>query len=110
MTRDTGTLQPSRTSSLAIKGDGLAPQANLKPFRDDDLEDVVWVAANTYPGAPTEIRGFDGGVDEIRCLPIMEDTQCLKKANAWRERCLAQGGVIKRCQDCRELCDKPMGR
>ena len=107
MTRDVRAPQPTRTSSLAIKGDMTPPQAALKLFHDDDLEDVVWVSANTYPGAPTEIHGFDDG-EEVWCIPIKEDSQCIKKTIAWRERCVAQGGTIKRCQDCREICDKPL--
>lgn len=107
MTRDVRTSQPTRTSSLAIKGDMPPPQASLKAFHEEDLEDVVWVSANTYPGAPTEIHGFDDG-EEIWCIPMKQDSQCIKKTIAWREQCLAQGGSIKRCQDCREICDKPL--
>jgi hypothetical protein len=107
MTRDVRAPQPTQTSSLAIKGDIFTPQAALKPFHDDDLEDVVWVSANAYPGAPSEIHGFDDR-EEVWCIPIKEDSQCIKKTIAWREQCVAQGGAIKRCQDCREICDKPL--
>lgn len=109
MTRETATQQPTRSSNLSIKSEILASQAALKPFSDEDLEDVVWVSANSYPGAPTEIHGFDLA-EEIWCLPLKDETRCLKKPNPWRERCLSQGGTVKRCQDCREICDKPLAR
>lgn len=109
MTRDSGTPQATRASSLSVKSDNAVPQTGLQPFREDGLEDVVWVSANSYPGAPTELQGFDAQ-GEIRCLPLKDAASCLKTPNPWRDRCLAKGGVIKRCQDCREVCDKPFDR
>jgi hypothetical protein len=91
-TSNAGVVQGAETANPS----GQIPKA-------DGMDSVVWTPADDKK----EIQGF-GLNGAVSCLPMPNEARCIARPNPLRDRCLALIGIVMRCDDCLEICDKPL--
>lgn len=98
----------SAREAAEANASGASPDAGKSGSKTEDgLDRVVWVSASRVQELVQEVRGYDV-TGEVRCLPMKDESRCLVRPNPVREQCATQQGAVRRCDDCREICDKPL--
>ena len=88
-------------SSVVHGSDAAIPSAQIQKV--DGMDSVVWTPADNNE----EIHGY-GLNGAVSCLPVPNEARCILRPNPMRDRCLALPGFVMRCDDCLEICDKPL--